>query len=69
MTIGYLSCQYCFHWIQSKRHRLWFSTNTVNLYRQRDPHPQIEFDFVEKQTLKCVNKFALRNVYSVITVV
>jgi len=46
--------QYYIHWEQSKRHRLWFSTKTVQLLinenscKQHDPHPQIEFDFVEK---------------------
>jgi len=40
------------HWVQSKRHRLWFSTKTCSCYStkthiKRDSHPQIEFDFVE----------------------
>ena len=43
-----------YHWVQAKRHRLWFSTKTVylllneNSCKQHDPHSQIEFDFVEK---------------------
>ena len=41
-------------WVQSKRHRLWFSTKTVKLLlnenscKQHDPHSLIECDFVEK---------------------
>ena len=44
----------CCHWVQTKRHRLWFSTKTVwlllneNARKQHDTHPQIEFDFNEK---------------------
>ena len=46
------------HWVQSKRHRLWFSTNTVylllyeNSCKQHAPHPHIEFDLLRNIYIK-----------------